>query len=92
MKESSGFRKCWQLAEACAPLNGQPRGLLSALPDVVPRLCQAHLQEAPRMGPSSVLGSSQKNLGNCFFWSQFGGWGREKFFFLNGDFFSFCIW
>lgn len=40
------------------------------------------------MGPCSVLGSSQLNLGNCSFWSQFGVWGRENFFFLNGDFFS----
>ena len=40
------------------------------------------------MDPSSMLGSSQKNPGKCLFWSQFGGWGREKrFFFFMGIFF-----
>lgn len=39
------------------------------------------------MGPCSVLGSSQLNLGNCSFWSQFGVWGRENFFFSKWGFF-----
>lgn len=96
-RKPDGFRNFWQFTEDpphCSLLLAvRPQGSAHPCPTPPPDFAMPTVKEAPTVGPSSMPASSQKNPGDCFFGSLFGGWDREKhfFFFLRGIFFSLLL-